>query len=677
MKKNDDKNRIKLWQERLRKNKAAMRDEHARMKKRTDLYDGTREIEKTPGAKSEGPADKASGVRNIVAELVEAQVDPSVPMPKITARKEEDEALAKIAEDFLRNETDRLPFERLNDLDERISPVQGGDYFFVEWDSERHTHDTQGELCVSLLHPRQVILQDGVNEINDMDFVIVNMAMTKNHVKTKYGVDVSMEGESNPDSRGGKGIADDVVTVHFGYFRNEKGGIGRYTWVNDTELEYLEDYQARKGKKCKKCGADMTGLSECRYCGSTKVEEIDSDKFQLYEDIQLSNGETISQYEEVWEYPTELQEAAKLVFGENFRGVENGLMMDEMGNLYEAQPQLVQKNREIPYYKPDIYPIIPRLNVSKWGKVLGDSDVDKIMDQQNMIKKCDSRIQEKLDKGGSAIGISEETDFEQTDEQLKIIRFKSPADASMFRLLNIQVDPSMDQAVAADQYEQARNILGITNSLQGRPDPTATSGVAKQIAVAQSAGRLESKRIMKNAAYADLYEVMFKFILAYSDEPRDVRHKNIDGSTTYSQFNKYDFLRQDAAGEWYWNDEFLFSVDNASTLAGNREAMWQEIRMNLQTGAFGDPKNIETLIMFWNMMAGQHYPFAAEVKEQLEQQRQNQMPQQPMQFAPHGGALPLSRGNAEHFPMESDMQGEQLQGVSDNMNMMGGLNNAL
>lgn len=642
MKKKETKNLLQMWQERLRKNEAAMQEEYSRMQKRTALYEGTREIEKTPGAKSQAPADKATGVRNIVAELVEAQVDPSVPMPKMTARKKEDEPLAKIAEDFLRNETDRLPFERLNDLDERISPVQGGDFFFVEWDSERHTHETQGELCVSLLHPRQVILQNGVNEINDMDFVIVAMAMTKKHVKTKYGVDVSMEGESDPNARGGKGVADDVVTVYFGYFRNEKGGIGRYTWVNDTELEYLEDYQARKGKKCKQCGADMTGLSECKYCGSKKAEEVDSETFQLFEEIQRAEefGGNISQYEEVWEYP---------------EGVENELMMDEFGNAFEAIPQLVQKPREIPYYKPDVYPIVPRLNVSKWGKVLGDSDVDKITDQQNMIKKCDSRIQEKLDKGGSAIIIGKETELEQTDEQLKIIRVENNAEASMLRLMNIQVDPGMDQAIAADNYEQARNILGITNSLQGRPDPTATSGVAKQIAVAQSAGRLESKRIMKNAAYADLYEVMFKFLLAYSDEPRSVRHKNIDGSTTYSQFNKYDFLRQDAAGEWYWNDEFLFSVDNASTLAGNREAMWQEIRMNLQTGAFGNPNNIETLIMFWNMMAGQHYPFAAEVKEQLEQQRQKQMQGQVPGFAP-----------------ESPMQTEQGGGVPDMLNIAGG-----
>lgn len=111
---------------------------------------------------------------------------------------------------------------------------------------------------------------------------------------------------------------------------------------------------------------------------------------------------------------------------------------------------------------------------------------------------------------------------------------------------------------------------------------------------------------------------MFRFLLAYSDEPRSVRHNNIDGSTTYSEFNKYDYLAQDAAGEWYWLDDFLFSVDNTSSLAGNRESMWQEIRMNLRTGAFGDPSDPETLIMFWEMMAGQHYPGVAEIRERLE-----------------------------------------------------------
>lgn len=606
--------KLPMWQERLRRNSAAMREEFERMDKRTALYNGTREIEKTPDAKSSKAAALATGVRNIVAELMEAQVDSSFPMPKVTARRQEHEELAKTLEDFLRNETDRLPFEMLNDMDERITPIQGGDIFLVEWDSDRHTHETRGELCVSLLHPRQVIFQDGVNEINDMDFIIVQMGMSKKHVKEKYGVSVADETESDPQSRGGSSTAEDVVTVNFGYFRNDKGGIGRYTWVNDMELEDLEDYQARKMRRCTKCGADMTGLDRCRHCGNERAEEYDSDEMELFEDIETRNG-IIPMMTETEEYPDG----------------GNGLMMDEFGNAYEAEPMTVAVPTRIPRYKPDIYPIVIRKNVSSWGKALGDSDVDKIMDQQNMIKKCDSRIQEKLDKGGSIFTRSEKTEVSKTDEQLREVIFQGADEANLFGVHNLQVDTSQDQAIAEANYEQSRRILGITDSFQGRPDRTATSGTAKQIAVAQSAGRLESKRIMKNAMYADLYAVMFRFLLAYSDEPRSVRHNNIDGSTTYSEFNKYDYLAQDAAGEWYWLDDFLFSVDNTSSLAGNRESMWQEIRMNLQTGAFGDPSDPETLIMFWEMMAGQHYPGAAEIRERLEKKRQEQLAQMQMQ----------------------------------------------
>ena len=53
--------------------------------------------------------------------------------------------------------------------------------------------------------------------------------------------------------------------------------------------------------------------------------------------------------------------------------------------------------------------------------------------------------------------------------------------------------------------------------------------------------------------------------------------------------------------------------------------------MNLQTGAFGDPSDPETLILFWEMMAGQHYPGAAEIRERLEKKRQEQLAQMQMQ----------------------------------------------
>ena len=44
----------------------------------------------------------------------------------------------------------------------------------------------------------------------------------------------------------------------------------------------------------------------------------------------------------------------------------------------------------------------------------------------------------------------------------------------------------------ANVYEEARQILGITDSFQGRQDSTATSGKAKEFSAAQAAGRLEN-----------------------------------------------------------------------------------------------------------------------------------------------------------------------------------------
>ena len=204
-------------------------------------------------------------------------------------------------------------------------------------------------------------------------------------------------------------------------------------------------------------------------------------------------------------------------------------------------------------------------------------------------------------------------------------------------------------------YEEARQIIGITDSFQGRRDATATSGKAKEFSAAQAAGRLESKRVMKNAAYAELFEVMFKFWLAYSDEPRPVTYKDSTGETVYEEFNRYDFLETGEDGEWHWNDQFLFSCDTSAPLASNREAMWQETRQNLQTGAFGDPTDIETLILFWAKMEELHYPGAGQTKKHLEEKAQR--------------AEEMQRMQAEMQRMQQEMQRAQqrAQGTPQEM----------
>ena len=646
--KNQDEKKLRLWQERLSVNESAYEDEEARMAQREALYMGSHTI--TPIVEKD-EKDETPHVRNICAELIEAQVDSNIPAPKVTARRKEDELKAKLIEDMLRNELDRMPFEKLNDMMERTVPIQGGAAFLLEWDNTQRTHTTVGELTVRVLHPRKIVPQDGVyTGIEDMDYVILKMPQTKEYIKRRYGVDVSDEGEEDPEIKGDDGSpSDDMVTQYLAYYRNKNGGIGLFSWVTDYVLIDLEDYQARRLKKCATCGAmepaeDLESLDAptldgtppggqgtmtrrdrktCPYCGGTKWESAEQDYEELPNPVMRSDGSTIGGMVE--------------------RVTLDETMVDAIGLPI---PMTVQEPMRVPYYKPDIYPVILQKNVSVYGKFLGDSDIDKIADQQNSTNRREAKILDKLLKSGSFVTLPPAAHIDNNAKDMKTLRPDSAADMAMIGVYTLQGDVEQDLVYLSQIYEEARQVIGITDSFQGRADRTATSGKAKEFAAAQSAGRLESKRVMKNAAYAALFEAMFKFKLAYCDEPRPVTAHDDQGNPVYEEFNRWDFLERDEAGELYWNDQFLFSTDDTAPLANNREAMWQEVRMNLQTGAFGDPSQLQTLILFWSQMETLHYPMAAEAKQYLEQQLQQQQAAQQAQMMQMQAAQQEQMGQA-------------------------------
>ena len=612
--------KLEMWQERFGNAKAAYDGELSKMDEREALYRGSNNIRGITRNAKKNQKVTTPHVRNICAELIEAQVDSTIPQPKVTARRKEDVEKARLIEDMLRGETDRLPFEEINDMGARTSPIQGGTGFLVEWDHNARTHRTIGELVVSSLHPKQIIPQDGIySGIADMDYIFLSIPQTKGYIKRKYNVDVKDENESAPEVKGGSeaSSSDDLVTQIYAYYRNENGGIGLYSWVNDIELCDLEDYQARIFE-------DGEGNKEVR-----DYEEIMTP--------MVIGGETIEPQNIMAPIPDQF---------------------DEMGNPI-MQPT-VQPIR-IPYYKPDIYPVILQKNVSVFGKFLGDSDIDKIADQQNTINRVEKKIIDKLLLGGSYMSMPKDASIKVDEDEMKTIRLESPADVQMLGVYNMEGDISQGIGYLAQVYEEGRQIIGVTDSFQGRRDATATSGKAKEFAAAQTAGRLESKRTMKNAAYAALFEAMFKFRLAYTDEPFPVRREDVNGNVVYEEFNRYDFLEKDEAGEYYWNDQFLFSVDPSSSLASNREAMWQETRLNLQTGAFGDPAALSTLILFWSKMEILHYPGAGETKRYLEEQQKQQMAQQQMMQMQQQQMMQMAAQRAE---MESGArEGADVQAI--------------
>ncbi len=636
--KKQDAQRLTLWQTRYAHNKRAYQKELDKMDRREALYEGTKAIKGAPGATKVQPAEH---VRNVIGELIESQVSSVIPQPKVTALRPQDERRARLIEDLLRNELDRLPIAYNNDNEERTVPKQGGALSFVEWDSTQRTHTTSGALYLGQLHPKQFIPQAGVyTDIEDMDYCFLDIPQTKSYIKKRYGVDVADAMEERPEARGQDAdvsAEDDLVTQHVAYYRNDKGGIGLFSWVGDQVLADMDDYQARRAFVCSKCGEKGDGV-ECRFCGSKKFTQSADDFETLTEDIVIPDPEdpdappkVIPAYTQSWA-PTGADPAAAMLMG-----------------LQDVPTQeTVMEPTKIPYYKPDVYPVVLRKNVSVFGRFLGGSDVDAIEDQQETIKKATTKMLEKLFKGGSFITAGKNTRLDTSDEELKILRLDSPAEASLIQVKNIQANVDGEFKLIADTYEEARQRIGITDSFQGRRDPTATSGVAKEFAAKQSAGRLESKRAMKEAYWSRVFKVMFQFILAYTDEPRTVVATDSQGHVKYEQFNRYDFLEQDAAGEWFWNDNFLFGVDPAASLSKDREALWQEARLNYSEGCYGPVGQTRTLVVFWTRMAKLHYPGAADMKTLMEDQLRQE--QELAQYQAMAATAPQGLGGATVSP---------------------------
>lgn len=635
--KKDELRKLKTWQDRLETAKEAIMPELNRMGKRESIYDGDPTIYAPDG--SVAKKGKATHVRNVGFELIEAQVESDIPSPKVTAIRQEDEWLADIAENLLRNVMDKLPFERINDEGERISPVQGGHGLLVDWQDGISGKDWLGDLRVTMMHPRGIIPQANVSQISDMDWIFLESPATRRQIKEAFGVALEEnENESDPDARRLGDSPDnsgEIVTLVTCYYRNSKGGIGRYRWVNDTVVEDLEDYQVRRVNRCGACGMVGDG-HRCRHCQSTRftveVEEFE----ELTEDIVTQNGTTIpATSEQRDEYGQPVLEP--LTEGE---GVLPQLRAVNGPAAVTYMP--VMAPTRIPYYKPDVYPIVVRKNVSKFGRFMGGSDIDAIADQQNTMNQLSTKIKAKVLGGGSFTTLPETGAQFVTDEDNRVIRVDNPAKIQMIKTFNTQVDINMDLALRAQIYEEARQTIGITDSMQGRKDPTATSAVAKEFSAQQAAGRLESKRVMKRAMYQDLFEVIFKFFLAYCEEPRWLHKSDENGRTEYLVFDRHDFLYQDEAGEWKYNTDFLFSCDSAAPLATDRQALWKEARMNFQQGAMGPVNEIGTLLRFWTQMEKLHYPMASDMRssfeEEMARQQEAAQQQQAAAAAMQGGA---------------------------------------
>lgn len=560
----------------------------------------------------DGSDEPALTGRNITYELIESQFSSYLPSTAVTPEvySERNDRNAKSIERLLKNKRNQLPFEKMNDIDERYSPIYGGSIWLVEWDNSIKTHNTVGDVKITCWSPSHFVGQPCIYDIDDMEYCFITFETTKEDLVRKYGVSIGVADDTESENGG---ETDETATVNVCYYKNDEDKICQYIWSGDTELQDIEDYYSRKVYVCKNCGR----RKELCTCDKPDYELQDDEYEELDHDIVLSDGSVIPAASPVMKdgqvVMEESQQQAVLEDGSVAMDEINGIMIP--ATVPVQVPKL--ERTKLPYYTPSKFPIIIRKNTSQEDSLFGQSDCEFIRPQQQAINKIESRILEKLMNAG-VYPTAPEDYIGQFDNGLyKNVIKVGQGNYKLFGRIDLQVDLTQDISQSERLYQQSKRIMGITDSYQGQADSTAQSGKAKQIQVNQSAGRLDSKRKMKNAAYAEIDEVIFLYYLAYADEPRAMSYVDSMGRLQNAQFNRYDFIERDENGEYYYNTQYLFGTDPTGDVEQSRETIWSENRLNFQNGCYGNPQQLETLLIFWQQMERHHYPDARDMVERI------------------------------------------------------------
>ena len=509
-------------------------------------------------------------MRKMAFEIVESLVDNSIPMPKIQPRYKTDIPLVKVTEDYLKFEADRILTKYENDRSERSTYVDGTGWYKVGWDSLDRTHGRSGDVKIWFRTIEQVVPQPGITDYRKLEYIFEREQVSITEIYDLYGrLMTPISQDTN------------VIEIVNCYYLNEDRIVGLFSWSPQT-LQVVcneKDWQIRKIRVCSNCKTTNPIGTYCPVCGGTSF------KFQNAEE-DILNEDLINIY----------------------NPYEAGETEDQNAQL--KQEVFLQAGSVVPFYKVRQLPFVPRPAISSLDSIYGMSEVKVVLDMQDAVNKILTKSVDKTLKSGIIMSKPEKVKMSDQDETVKVVGLRSAEEAAMFQTKQVLADTTQDIVLANQLYDSAKASSGITDSFQGKHDASATSGKAKQYAAMQSAGRIESLRVMKQAAFAGVYELLFKYLLAFSDETRKFVRVLPDGESVEQTWNKYMFLDKDQYGEIYYRDDFHFDCDPAATLSQNRVSMWQETTDKFIQGAFGNPADPRTLEVYWNTMDALQYPLA-------------------------------------------------------------------
>ena len=535
-----------------------------RLNRHMEQYLGSDEID--------GSSERASVVRNITYEVIESEINADIPVPKVdtSCYSSERERNARAVERLSSALRSRLPFEELNDRDERYTYIYGGSIFYVEWDSTQTDNAGEGSVRVHLISPLDFIPQPSIDSVDDMEYCFLRFTTTRGELVSKYGAsdeELSLaECEYLADTDNPLG---DTVAVIVTFYKDEHGRVGKFVFSGDLALFDMPDYYRRKAAFCKKCKKPIT-LCECE-SPEPQYTSMES------ETVVLKDGGAIN----------------------------------------------------IPYYVPTCFPIVVRKNTLSNLTLYGGSDCERIRPQQQAINKVESRILQKLLRSGVTPIMPESASVSLSNAIFgQVIKTRPGESADSYGKIDTTPDISQDILEADRLYDQAKRVLGISDALQGLDATISESGYARQLKIARASSRLETKKRMKNLAYCKLYEIIFKHYLAFADEPRRFAFRDTFGKIHFSEFNRYDFIEQDKGGNYYYDDSYLFTVDDNAAEEFEKETLWETNLINLERGTLGDKNDPTALMRYWQLQDKAHFPHARENVEYFQDILNKQKEQQ-------------------------------------------------
>ena len=553
--------RLEFFRELFERAKLAYQDSADGYERNLEQYRGSKKIDGSP--------EEALTVRNVTYEIIESQVSSEIPMPKVDpeAYSEIRDRNAHSIEMLCSAIRDKLPFEEMNDVDERNTYVFGGGVWLVEWDNGLSCGTEVGGVKIHTVSPRDFIPEPCVCNIEDMEYCFIRTRRTRGDVSRRYSVD---EGElallECESSYSDEDSPDDTVAVTVCFYRGEDGEVGRFIFSGDVTLSDMPAYYRRRLVKCKSCGKPV---AEC-LCKESHPETVEINREEII------------------------------------------LPAKRIGEIFGGEGKR-DTRVSVPYYLPRSFPIVIRKNVSADDALFGQSDCEYIRPEQQAINKIESRILQKLLRAGITPIIPEDATVALNNAVFgQVIKMKPGESADMYGKVDTTPDISQDIAEAERLYDHTKRVMGISDAFQGIDNAAGESGYAKQLRISQASSRLESKRRMKKAAYAALYRLVFEHYLAFADEPRQLFYRDVLGNVHMEEFNRHDFLIFDGRrGDLVYDDGYLFSSDSSGE-EYQREALWERNLENLRSGSLGDPAAPATLLRYWQSQERAHYPYARE-----------------------------------------------------------------